>query len=274
MAPLGKGKLPQTHGVQKGLYFWFSYQAPPRILREHPYIHLVRDGGAFAELSAVLITMGYGYGGLVLNLPSGQSFPTEEVDIPALTPADLLVLVTRPPLSDEEEDERRKVERSHTLLEDMVLSGLDPFFEICSRSHVKLSRTLSAKLPKKLANRANILFTMYSNASVKKCQSYDSAEWDEPDDENITITYLAYTPMVWPKGPALLASFGIGGVETLIWNLLLRTQHSSLLEEVLGCSQRRFIMGEMTVPAETSPLPVLLRADSYELTLVVNTSLP
>ena len=273
---LGKKNLHPTNGDENGCYFWFSYQAPARALRRHPYIHLIRDGAAFAELAAVLASMGYGYGGLLLNFPSHQSFGTQFADIPALTPADLLVLPTRPPISDEEEDERRKVARSHTFLEERVLAALDPFFEICSRAHVKLSRPLSARLPKRLANRANILFTKYSNASCKVYQSYAGAEWDEPDNPNSTITYLAYTPNVWPDGPGLLLSFGMGGIETLIWNLLLRTQHSSLLEEIVACGQRRFIMGEMTVPAGNSQPPVLLQEDSYEfgLTLVVNISLP
>ena len=64
-----------------------------------------------------------------------------------MTPADLLVLATRPPISDEEEDERRKVARSHTSLEEMVLAALHPFFEICSRSHVKLSPDPLRKTP-------------------------------------------------------------------------------------------------------------------------------
>ncbi len=111
----------QTHGMHNGRYYWFSYQAPARNLRRKQYLHLIRDGAAFAELVPVLMSMGYGYGGLVLNFPSRQSLATQEIDIPALTPADLLVLPTRPPLSDEEEDERRKVARSHTRLEQMVL---------------------------------------------------------------------------------------------------------------------------------------------------------
>ncbi len=272
--PLKKGNLQQTRGIQKGRYFWFSYQAPARALRRPQDIHLIRDGAAFAELAPVLMSMGYGYGGLLLNYPSSQSLGTLPVDIPALTPADLLVLPTRAPISDEEEEERRKVERSHNSLEKRVLSALAPFLEICSRAHVKLSRTLSDKLPKKLANRANIVFTTYSNAFCKSYQSYAATEWDEPDAPNITMTYLVYTPSVWPDGPALLLSFGMGGIETLIWNLLLRTRHSSLVDEMVAGGQRRFIMGEMTVPNGTSQPPVWLQADSYELRLVLDTSLP
>ena len=267
---LAKRNLNPTNG---GRYFWFSYQAPERALRDQPYIHLVRDGAAFAELAPVLGSMGYGYGGLLLNFPPRPSLGTPHVDIPPMTPADLLVLATRPPISDEEEDERRKVARSHTSLEEMVLAALHPFFEICSRSHVKLSRTLSARLPKRLANRANVLFASYLNASYKFYQSYAATEWDEPDKPNTTLTYLAYMPNAWPDGPSLLLSFGMGGVETLIWNLLLRTQHSSLLEEMVAGGQRRVIMGEMTAPAD-SQLPLLLQADAYELTLVANISLP
>ena len=272
--PLKKGNLHQTRGIQEGRYFWFSYQAPARTLRRQQDIHLIRDGAAFPELAAVLASIGYSYGGLLLNFPSRKSLGTRPVDIPTLTPADLLVLTTKPPISDEKEEDRRKVARSHTSLEERVLAALDPFFEICSRAHVKLSRTLSARLPRRLANRANILFATYSNACCKVYQSYAGAQWDAPDNPNITITYLAYTPRVWPDGPALLLSFGMGGIETLMWNLLLRTQHSSLLEEIVACGQRRFLMGEMTMPTGTSQPPVLLRADSYESTLVVNTSLP
>ena len=263
-----------TSGHLKGRYFWFSYQAPARARRGQQYIHLIRDGAAFAELAPVLLSMGYSYGGLLLNYPSSESPATQSVNIPVLTPADLLVLPTRPPLSDEDEEERRIVERSHNSLEERVLSALDPFFEICSRAHVKLSRTLSGRLPKEFANRANIEFTLYSKALCKSYQGYAATEWDDPDSPNMTMTYLAYTPSVWPGGPALLLSFGLGGIETLIWNLLLRTQHSSLLEEIVAGGQKRFIMGEMTVPNGTSQPPVWLQADSYKHRLVVNTSLP
>ena len=217
-----------TSGHQKGRYFWFSYQAPARA-RRRQHLHLIRDGAAFAELAPVLLCMGYSYGGLLLNYPPGESSGAPPVNIPVLTPADLLVLPTRPPISDEDEDERRIVERSHNSLEERVLSALDPFFEICSRAHVKLSRALSDTLPKKFANRANIEFTIYRKAFCKSYQSYAGTEWDDPDARNITMTYLAYTPSVWPDGPALLLSFGMGGIETLMWNLLLRTQRSSLL---------------------------------------------
>ncbi len=274
LLPLEERIFQQTTPMHRGRYFWFSYQAPARSLRRKQYLHLIRDGAAFAELVPVLISMGYGYGGLVLNFPSRPSLATQEIDIPALTRADLLVLPTRPPLSDEQEDERRKVARSHTRLEQMVLSGLDPFFEICSRAHVRLSQTLSAKLPVRSANRANIQFATYSNAAVKDYQTYSGGGWEEPDNPNMTMTYLAYTPRAWPGGPALLLSFGMGGIETLIWNLLLRTHYSALLEDILARGERRFIMGEMTMPAGTSPPPVLLRADSYELSLILDTALP
>ena len=67
---LAKRNLNPTNG---GRYFWFSYQAPERALRDQPYIHLVRDGAAFAELAPVLGSMGYGYGGLLLNFPPRPS---------------------------------------------------------------------------------------------------------------------------------------------------------------------------------------------------------
>ena len=263
----------QTRRHQKGRYFWFSYPAPARARRGHKYLHLIRDGAAFAELAPVLMSMDYSYEGLLLNYPSSESPGIEHDDL-GLTPADLLVLPTRPPISDEQEEERRRVERSHNLLENRVLGSLDPFLEICSRAHVKLSRALSEKLPKQFANRANIEFTLYRNAFCKHYQGYADTEWDAPDAPTTTMTYLAYTPSLWPGGPALLLSFGLGGIETLIWCLLLRTQYSSLLKEIVRGGQKRFVMGEMIAPKRTSTPSVWLEAEAYQLELVANTSLP
>src|SRR5438270_9800584 len=80
-------------------------------------IHQLRDGDAFAELSATLYPRGYQYGGLLLNLPSEKPPEPIPVDVSFLTSSDLVVLTTRPPIDDEEEGDKHYVRRSYTKFE-------------------------------------------------------------------------------------------------------------------------------------------------------------
>ena len=59
----------------------------------------VRDGAAFNELAATLVPLGYRYGTTIHFYPNNKR-PLR--DLPELNANDLLVLTTRPPLTDRE----------------------------------------------------------------------------------------------------------------------------------------------------------------------------
>lgn len=92
--------------------FWHSYHAPTSEVRAvsdykgglvdySRSLHNLRDGGAWTYLLPLFIDAGWRFGGIVLNLP-WTDFACEQVtDGPVQIQAkDILVFVTRPPLSD------------------------------------------------------------------------------------------------------------------------------------------------------------------------------
>src|SRR6267143_479448 len=80
-------------------------------------LHQLRDGDAFAELSAPFYSKGYEYGGLLLNLPSEKEADAPHFDVSSLTSSDLVLLNTRPPIHDIDQENKHPVRRSYTLLE-------------------------------------------------------------------------------------------------------------------------------------------------------------
>ncbi|HKC62405.1 MAG TPA: hypothetical protein VKB86_02150 [Pyrinomonadaceae bacterium] len=226
-------------------------------------IHQLRDGDAFAELAAVLYSRGYRYGGLFLNLPPDEPQQASPVDVSFLTSSDLLVLNTRPPLDDIEEDDKKRVPLGHTSLEADVFKALKLYFRTCARSHIKLSENVAEQLPADFRNRANIMFRQCYDGSYLKYRGYGDRFWQKPVDERLTAFYLIQIPSLWKGGPGLLAAFGMAGTETLAWNYLLRTR----FQKWVGAYQ--FIMAEV-VPSKLPKQPTdLTFADGWKVRPII-----
>ena len=188
-------------------------------------IHQLRDGDAFLELSAALYSRGYKYGGLLLNLPSEKPPDPYPVDVSFLTPSDLVILNTRPPIDDIEEEDKHLVRRSYTSLEDEIFKAVTArYFEKCARSHIVLSEALARQLPTEFKDRANMLFHQYNDGSYIAHGEYDTEPSQSPPNQKLTAVFLIQIPAIWEGGPGLLAAFGMAGIETLAWNYLLRTR--------------------------------------------------
>ena len=202
-------------------------------------IHQLRDADAFVELSQVLYASGYEFGGLLLNRPAGGSTKAHPVDVSALTSSDLLVLNTRPPLDDKEEEDKKFVQSSDSSLEEIVFGALRHYFDKCARSRVRLSQPVARQLPDLYKQRADITFREYTDGSYLKYRGHSNRYWQKPNLPNLSAFYLVQTPAIWQGGPGLLAAFAMSGTETLIWNYLLRTR----FPEWVGSCQ--FLMAEV-----------------------------
>jgi len=268
----------------RGRYFWFSYQATPGDRRvdqklhaknsiplSHTLgIHMVRCGAAFAELGATIQQNGYSYGGLILNIPrhrDGDWNPTGALhDNYAggdLSSTDLLVLPTRPPLDDDPSDVKA-ISRSGTDLEQHVLGSLNCFFAHCNRSSVRLSDALRGKLPQDQRHMHDLDFGQRGTASLLH--------------NDKTIGFLVFQPTVplhqkpkRPQGPALLAAFGMGGTETLMWTNWLRLNASELIATILGHRERYFIMAQFKAP-DCQEIPSTMSFAGFDVTYILNTS--
>lgn len=74
----------------------------------------------------------------------------------------------------------------------------------------------------------------------------------KPTEPPLTAAFLAYIPHIVPGGPGLLASFGMGGSETLVWNHLLREKadlRSLVTRPIFGTQRRRasFSLAEIEI---------------------------
>jgi hypothetical protein len=226
-------------------------------------IHQLRDGDAFVELASVLYSRGYEYGGLFLNPPTDKPKNAPPVNISSLTALDLLVLNTRPPLHDIEEEVKRPVRPSYTRLENRIFRTLKQYFKICSRSHILLEKPIAEQLDNDYKNRANILFRESLDGSYLKYRGYGDKFWQKSEGERLTAFYLIQIPSLWKNGPGLLAAFGMAGTETLAWNYLLRTR----FPKWIGSYQ--FLMAEV-LPAKLPRKPTdLTFANEWKVTPIL-----
>jgi hypothetical protein len=244
-------------------------------------LHELRDGDAFVELAPLLFRphaidgARYTYGGLVLNYPAPKNHDTRRdrlfgVDASFLTPSDLLVLTTRPPLDDSPSYDRKVVRRSYTTLEAKVLESLQPYFVRCTRSFVELSDSLKTALrAAHRGNRGQVEYKVNAPAVGSYKARHDSgpgrSRWDE-GDETRTGVYFVYKKPAWPDGPALLTAFGMSGPLTLLWAHMLGTRGD--FASVL--TRPRFLMAEI----EFHPLPPRIQdlafADQWSVEVVLD----
>jgi hypothetical protein len=226
-------------------------------------IHQLRDGDAFVEISPVLYARGYEYGGLVLNLPPGESGKVYDVDVSFLTSSDLLVVNTRPPLHDVEEEDKKRVATSSTNLEEKLFDAVKSYLVKCARSRVKLSETMAGQLSEGYRDRAHIWFHEYTDGSYIKYRGLHDKAWQTPSGPDRTAFYLIRIPEIWEGGPGLLVAFGMSGTETLVWSYLLRTRFP---DWVLSYE---FLIAEAVpgiLPQQPSDLSF---ADSWEVTPIL-----
>jgi len=237
-------------------FFRFSYFTPSQKDR-NLLVHQLRDADAALQVSSVLHDLGYQYGGLLLN-PPGDRESKVVIDDSFLHAGDLLLLTTRPPKDDESDRTRSRLQRSYTTLEYRIFECLEQYFYHCSRLEVVLTPSIASKLPKETAKKREIVFRQHGGAF---CESYSGRkQYDHP---LTTIMYMTFTREAWSGGPGLLALFGMGGPETLIWAHLLRTRFQPLV------CHRSFVMAEVTeqviVPGETT----LCFADRWKATILL-----
>jgi hypothetical protein len=250
-------------------FFRFSYYVPgkkDRTLR----LHQLRDGDAFLHLAGLLYEKGYEYGGLILNHPAEARSKTRFVDKSFLTPSDLVVLTTRPPMEEEAgERDRKSLNSSNTSLERWLLDTMRRYFDVCMRSNVKLSAELARRLRDEFANRAWIAFKQTYDAVCKGYARHDNVKMTVPPPPPRTTFYFLLPPKGREDDPQVLCLFGMGGTETLLWTYLLSTKS----KERFNLNYPRFMMAEM-FPEPIPPLADNLSfADSWRVDFLVDLKL-
>lgn len=267
-------------------YFHFSFlrrygeldkqKSPIPIERiDFPRIHEIRDGDAFAELSAAIseskvLSTKYKYFGLILNYPDALHSP----ELHDFNSEDILVLTTRPPLDDDLESDKKAINRSGTGLEISVLDEtLRSQFDCCSRARVMINEKFAGFMTH--PDRSEVEFHVFQDTEhgghksrykrfrdVHAQKGTEEHKWHDPGGQNLTAAYMTLTRI--KDGPMLLNAFGMGGQTTLIWCYLLRTKFAHLLRSP------RFVIAE--IETESRPLrPATLSfALESKVTLLLN----
>lgn len=200
---------------------------------------MVRDGAAFGELSAALVSAGFEYGGLLFNYPKAAMPDGVEgtYDFTSVGPTDLIVITTRPPMEKGETPRIKRLFRSHSELEDAVFKEFEKVFEACSRSYVKMRRDYIDLGDGMLAEME---FRQHTTGQLTKSKRETYQRMKAVVEPPIRgIGFLLQVPHLERFECGLLVSFGMGGLETLIWNRIIRTRHPQWLQT------HHFVMAEM-----------------------------
>ncbi len=124
------------------MYPFLSYISPRDYARDLRIFQL-RDAAAAMDVVGALDPQGYRFGDFLLNAPSGDPAipdePLHEIDLLGVNAEDLILTVTRPPLSDIEWGDRKKVHRAWTDLEQSVLDAWSEILEDITRTYVSLA---------------------------------------------------------------------------------------------------------------------------------------
>ena len=208
-----------------------------------PRGHQVRDGLAMSELEVAVRRLGWDHGVPFLQYPrstleiescaeQGATPPLEEVDDSRLGPGDLLLVSTRPPLSDVWHKDKLRINPSFTTLEEKLFRVCREHFRTIARSFVWLQQPFAPQLSQGYENRFEIVFAQHRRAFYLRCRRADGTHPEEGFRDRRTAAFLLHLKSVpLLNGAALLVALGQGGIETLAWAHRLRTDQSWRLDE-------------------------------------------
>lgn len=214
-----------------------------------------RDGESSMYIADIVREFGYSYGGPLFQFPAvdAQGNPVKpkrpRTETPVLSPDDLLLLNTRPPMDDMVTRDRRLIPCSHTEVETRLFADEGPlrrWFPRCARSEVVLSNE-AARISPEIRQRQSMWFRQHGGATY---QSFGAlgGDWFYPEKSDLrTAAFLVFAEEAWPGGPKLLATFGMGGTAGLIWASLLATRFTDLV------LTREFAMVELQGPWPDQP---------------------
>jgi hypothetical protein len=221
----------------------------------------IRDGAAFSELSAPVAKLGYEYGNILFNSPFNPKKDKKlgHEHFTFIKPDDVIVLTTRPPLDDGAHGDKKYLARSFTHLEDQVFLEFRKYLAVCARSHVQLTSAAGADY-----EGFDFVFYQHNNARLKYLRQLRGPRSKTPKDSEIAIGFFLCTPSIPVYGCGLLACFGMGGWETLIWNRIVRIRYPEWV------SRPSFIIGQFDLKGLPTRPPTLDFADKIKVEILVN----
>jgi hypothetical protein len=214
----------------------FFSSAPRHDHKRLPNLAAVRDSVANVNLQVGLIGHGFEQGESILNFPPDHVnfdlLPEDEllhVEIPFAQEGDVLAATTRPPLSDGDHGDNKRIEPSNTTIERAIFQRYWAYFARCSRSFVTLTEEAASFLPQGMKNRAEMTFYQ-DGCRYQYLQALDGQRSRREPMEEWTAAFLLRVDQIWPGGPGLVAAWGLNAISTLAWSAMLRDGCSSMLD--------------------------------------------
>ena len=216
------------------VYPFLSYISPRDYARDLRIFQL-RDAAAAMDVVGALDPQGYRFGDFLLNAPSGDPAipdePLHEIDLLGVNAEDLILTVTRPPLSDIEWGDRKKVHRAWTDLEQSVLDAWSEILEDITRTYVSLAPKRRNYLREGFESRKAVRFRSSEGAPYLASNAEDGQCFKNLLREHRTAAFVLRRDELWQGGPGYVGVFGMDGTTTMAWAHLLRHRHSELLEK-------------------------------------------
>ena len=252
-----KPSKPHESQSAPGRHFHLTYSSagPDEVHK----LFKVRDGAAFNELAAALARLGYQYGTTILFYPNDKR-PLK--DLPALRATDLLVLTTRPPLTDREavHKPRRIILSSENDLEKLIFKQLFQHISYCTRRHIHLAPAARDRLIANPEKWESLEFYENSGTNHPLGVSIIKKHLGLPKKlqagGNSTVAFLFRADSLpgVDKTPGLpcglLASFGMDGYSTLIWNTIIRYKYPHFV------TKAGFVMAELVFKKDFPETPL------------------
>jgi hypothetical protein len=140
-------------------------------------------------------------------------------------------------------------------LEEQIFAECKKYFASCSRSDIQLSEEVASDSPAAVFN-----FQQHKGARLKWYRSLKGTHRTKfAKNKNSSVGFFLHAKAIPVYGCSLVVSFGMGGLETLIWNRIVRTRYPKWLSSPV------FAVAEMTIgklPPEFATLEFVTKIKS------------
>jgi hypothetical protein len=282
---------------KQGKYFWWAHSAPIDALtrKDASYpprtigtLHMLRDSAACLHL-ADLVNGKYNYGGILYNMPPAiyQIQKSRLSQLSALSHNDIILHTTRPALNDHQSKLKRRLFRSGSELENIILRNMSKFFLHCDRKRISLSDTVADKFQSKDdSSYRSILFDIYVDAYVAYKANVDNLKdlknpKNKATNADSAIGYIVYIPKLINENTkevvcsGVLSVFSLDGSMSLVWSYLVLTKYSNLINKMISSNKPRIILAKFKpiTPNDIIPSDLSFVVDSADCEIKIDVSL-
>ncbi|TFG96428.1 MAG: hypothetical protein E4H11_03445 [Myxococcales bacterium] len=210
---------------------------PPRDWSRSSELFEVQQSLSFQQLMEALRLHGFALGWDRINHPpveqrDDDEIPLSHVDTSDFLPGDAAVTFVRLPVSDKEQEFRRRVHEARTDLERELTDLWAEWIPILSGGHARIHPELRWLLPPGKENRYDMTFYQDAGARYKELRTYTGKfQKMNASSEPRTAAFLLRVPRLPKRDIGYIGACTIDEISMLVLSHLLRHRHADLLAE-------------------------------------------